>query len=306
MHTPIPYTTGPHPKKTQVALLELSRDYRVSFRFCMRSGNSLMVSKWALAELMAEEQKRQLPVPGGMECSVCNADINRSVSGTISGSATIEAVVDNLTVDLYRHELLHAECKAQAERCKKSLLPQASFSLSQSLWYLSWEGLPMEAQKPLPLGVSLEYIHRDWYLFLIGNIGSIRPQTALSQGTKAVCEGSLVWFILDLRMLPRTSENRSEKSRSNREEFVENNDPAIGDAIGDIACDQEGSALLVNRRPLMAAHKSKIRATSRSFDRWHEVFKAPALPTASIDSLIRPVCIINLTSQTTSIKEISK
>jgi DNA replication protein DnaC len=110
MHITIPYITVPHQKKTKVALLELSRSYRVSFRFWIMdcghekfhkersveyfrrkllarmdsfnaiptaqdylgnvwiklNDNSLMVSRWTLSELMTEELRLQLLVPGDM------------------------------------------------------------------------------------------------------------------------------------------------------------------------------------------------------------------------------------------------
>jgi len=270
------------------------------------SDNSLMISRWTLVELMAEEQKRQLPVPGGMECFVLNPDVNQSVCGALSSSATIEAAGENQPFEQYRHGLLHGECKARAEQCKEFLIAQTSFSPSQGLRYLSREDLPPEAQEPLPLGVYLEYIHSGRYLILTGNMGTSKPHPALGQGTQADSERFFIIFIMIIRMLDQVSESRSEKPMANREQCLENNDPTIGDEFGDIACNKEGSALLFNHRSLMPAPRSMIIINTLSYDRWQEVFRDSALPAAMIDRLIGLAFIINMTNQRSSIKETCK
>jgi len=415
MHIALPYITGPHQKKTRVALLQLSRSDRVLFWFCMMDcghqkyhversveyacrkslarkdsfdaipaaqdypGNewvklndlNLMVSRLALCELVAGELILQLPVPEDLgSFALKQACDNQSViwasgknfypvpkkwmgqavvskvfsnqlsvldggelpgphpcsfgarqwvitldyywhardrkSGALPCSSTIEAAGDNLTFEQYRHGLLQQDYKARAEKCKKSLIPQARFLLSQGLRHLRWEGLPPEAQKALLLGVYLEYIHSSRYPVLAGNRGTKRTLPGLGLGTKAGYEGSLVLCIMVLRMLLRINEIRSEKFMSNREQCAENNDPTIGEEFGNITCDKQGPKLPYNHRSLMAVCKSSIRTTTPSFDRWYENFRDPVLPAAMIDKLIRLTFMINKNGQWSCKKETCK
>ena len=268
--------------------------------------NSQMVSRWTHTELMAEELEWQLRVPRGKQCFVGKPVDSKSGHCALLGSARIEADGNNLAFEQYQHGLAHEECKGRAEKCKKSLTRQASFLLLLSLRHLRGEDLTVKAQEPLPLGVYLEYIYSSRYLVLTGNRGTRKPHPALGQRTHSGSEGSLVLFIMVLRMLPRTSKIRSEKSISKRGKSFAKNDPTTCDEFVDTASDKNGPKLPYNRRSLMIARKSMIRTTTLSFDRWYEIFRAPVLPAVMIDRLIGLVFIIIMTGQRSSIKKTGK
>ena len=214
-----------------------------------------------------------------------------------------EAVVKDISYEMYLYTLLNHEMDLRNENRKKDRVKYAEFPYKKYFEDLKTEYLPEDAIKKVKALKSLDFVKEGRNLILSGSPGTGKSHIAMALGIEACLKEYRVLFVTVPGLVTQLKESRSQKLLRSYQNKFEKYDLVICDEFGYISFDKEGSELLFSSLSLRTGRKSTIITTNLSFERWDEIFKDPVLTAAMVDRLTHKAIFVNMNGSSYRMRE---
>lgn len=214
-----------------------------------------------------------------------------------------EAEDTNMTIREFLEDMLAKETALRRENGIKRRLRYAKFPYRKYLVDFKTDGFEKDLTKRIDKLRTLEFIHGNENVILIGNPGTGKTHLAIGLGIEACMQGLSVLFITVPNLIIELKEAMSLHQINAYKKKFEKYDLVILDELGYVSFDQEGNEILFNLLSNRNDNGSILITSNLVFDRWEEIFKDPVLTGALVDRLAHKAHVLDMSGESYRIKE---
>lgn len=214
-----------------------------------------------------------------------------------------EAEDTNMSIREFLEDTLEKETALRKENGIKRRIRHARFPYKKYLMDFKIEKFDKELAGRIKRLQSLEFIHSNENVILIGNPGTGKTHLAIALGIEACMQGMNVLFITVPNLIIELKEAMSLHQINAYKKKFEKYDLVILDELGYVSFDKEGNEILFNLLSNRNDNGSILITSNLVFDRWEEVFKDPILTGALVDRLAHKAHVLDMSGESYRIKE---